>query len=59
MFFGIPLSTQRKKEGSFFFEWVIVQGRLFDAKRLDRKMGKISVDDYDKLKLKFKGLFNV
>ena len=69
MFFGIPLSTQSKKEGSFFFEFsfkadevstaLIVQGRLFDAKRLDRKMGKISVDDYDKLKLKFKGLFNV
>ena len=69
MFFGIPLSTQRKKEGSFFFEFsfkdddistaLIVQGKLFDVKRLDRKIGKISIEDFGKLKLKFKGLFNV
>jgi len=69
IFFGIPLSTQAKKEGSFFFEFsfkddaistaLIVQGKLFDAKRLDRKIGKMSLDDYDKLKLKFKGLFDV
>jgi len=69
MFFGIPLSTQIKKEGSFFFEFsfkenkistaLIVQGKLFDVKRLDRKIGKISIEDFDKLKLKFKGLFDV
>ena len=69
MFFGMPLSTQRKKEGSFFFEFsfigneistaLIVQGKLFDAKRLDRKIGKMSVDDYSELKKKFKGLFDV
>ena len=69
MFFGIPLSTQRKKDGSFFFEFsfkdaeistaLIVQGKLFDAKRLDRKIGKMSLNDYDKLKIKFKGLFDV
>ena len=69
MFFGIPLSTQRKKEGSFFFEFsfkdddistaLLVQGKLFDVKRLDRKIGKISIEDFGKLKLKFKGLFNV
>lgn len=69
MFFGIPMSTQRKKEGSFFFEFsfkndeistaLIVQGKLFDVKRLDRKIGKISTEDFSKLKLKFKGLFNV
>ena len=69
MFFGIPLSTQRKKEGSFFFEFsfksseistaLIVQGRLYDAKRLDRKIGKMSIDDFDKLKIKFRELFNI
>lgn len=69
MFFGIPLSSQMKKEGSFFFEFsfqndeistaLIVQGKLFDAKRLDRKIGKISIDDFDKLKIKFKELFDV
>ena len=69
MFFGIPLSSQKKKKGSFFFEFsfkenelstaLIVQGKLFDAKRLDRKIGKISIDDFNKLKQKFKGLFDV
>jgi len=42
---GIPLSTQ-SKEGSFFFEFLlngeksnalIVQGRLFDTKRLENR----------------------
>lgn len=69
MFFGIPLSTQKKEDGSFFFEFsfkdnelstaLIVQGRLYDAKRLDRKIGKMSQDDYEKLKEKFKGLFSL
>ena len=69
MFFGIPLSTQSKKEGSFFFEFtfetdtistaLIVQGKLFDAKRLDRKIGKIAIEDFEKLKVKFKELFDV
>lgn len=69
LFFGIPLSTQKKQDGSFFFEFsfkddevstaLIVQGRLFDSKRLDRKIGKISIEDFDKLKEKFKKLFDV
>ena len=69
IFFGIPLSSQSKKVGSFFFEFsfqndetstaLIVQGKLFDAKRLDRKIGKISIDDFEKLKIKFKELFDV
>jgi mRNA interferase MazF len=68
MFFGIPLSTQQK-EGNWFFEFnfledkpstaLIVQGRLFDAKRLDRKIGKMSIEDFENLKMKFKGLFDV
>jgi len=68
MFFGIPLSTQQK-EGNWFFEFtfledkpstaLIVQGRLFDAKRLDRKIGKMSIEDFGNLKMKFKGLFDV
>ncbi|MEA2110506.1 MAG: hypothetical protein U9P71_00510 [Campylobacterota bacterium] len=46
MFFGIPLSTQRK-EGSFFFEFsfkenqastaLLVQTKLYHVKRLDKK----------------------
>jgi hypothetical protein len=68
MFFGIPLSTQQK-EGDWFFEFsfledksstaLIVQGRLFDAKRLDRKIGKMSIEDFESLKMSFKELFNV
>jgi mRNA interferase MazF len=67
MFFGIPLSTQQK-EGNWFFEFslknksstaLIVQGRLFDAKRLDRKIGKMSIEDFESLKMSFKELFNV
>jgi len=38
---------------------LIVQGRLFDAKRLDRKIGKMSIEDFGNLKMKFKGLFDV
>jgi UDP-2,3-diacylglucosamine pyrophosphatase LpxH len=68
MFFGIPLSTQQK-EGDWFFEFsfledksstaLIVQGRLFDAKRLDRKIGKMSIENFESLKMSFKELFNV
>lgn len=68
MFFGIPLSTQRK-EGSFFFEFsfkenqistaLLVQTKLYDVKRLDKKIGKISVEDFEKLKRKFRELINV
>jgi mRNA interferase MazF len=69
MFFGIPLSTQKKDNGSFFFEFsfkdneistaLIVQGKLYDAKRLDRKIGKIGLEDFEKLKGKFKNLFDL
>ncbi|MBL0707866.1 MAG: type II toxin-antitoxin system PemK/MazF family toxin [Sulfurimonas sp.] len=69
MFFGIPLSSQTKKDGSWFFEFsfqtdkistaLIVQGKLFDVKRLDQKIGKISIEDFAQLKIKFKDLFNV
>ena len=67
MFFGIPLSTQRKK-GSFFFEFIfkddkvstalLVQTKMYDVKRLDKKIGKISVEDFNKLKIEFKELIN-
>jgi len=68
IFFGIPLSTSRKN-GDWYFEFsfkddklstaLIVQGKLFDVKRLDRKIGKISIEDFNKLKNKFKLLFNL
>jgi len=67
MFFGIPLSTQMK-QGNFFFEFdlngeksnaLIVQGRLFDAKRLENKIGMIEKGDFEYLKTKLKELLNV
>ena len=67
IFYGIPLSTQIK-EGSFFFEFtlndkpsnaLLVQGRIYDAKRLENKIGMISKEDFQQLKRKLKGLLDV
>ena len=67
LFFGIPLST-KIKEGSFFFEFILndkpssallVQGRTYDAKRLENKIGMISKKDFSVLKLKLKELLGV
>jgi len=67
MFFGVPLST-KIKEGSFFFEFellgkksnaLIVQGRLFDTKRLENKIGMMSKDDFIKLKEKLRELLGM
>ena len=63
---GIPLSTQTK-EGSFYFEFcfkenqistaLLVQAKMYDAKRLDKKIGMIKKDDFETLKGKFGKLF--
>ena len=67
LFFGIPLST-KIKEGTFFFDFqlngkdssaLLVQGRTYDAKRLENKMGMIAKDDFDMLKIKLRELLNV
>lgn len=67
IFFGIPLSTQIK-QGSFFFEFslndkpsnaLLVQGRIYDVKRLENKIGMISKDDFQQLKRKLKDLLDV
>lgn len=67
IFLGIPLSTQLK-QGSFFFEFelnskksnaLLVQARIFDAKRLENKIGKINEEDFNNLKIKFRELLNV
>ncbi|RLA63859.1 MAG: type II toxin-antitoxin system PemK/MazF family toxin [Epsilonproteobacteria bacterium] len=67
LFFGIPLSTQIK-QGSFFFEFelngkksnaLIVQGRIYDTKRLENRMGMVSSDDFNDLKKKLKELLDV
>ena len=67
IFFGIPLSTQIK-EGSFFFDFeldgqksnaLLVQARIYDAKRLENKIGKISADDFKRLKTKLGELLDL
>lgn len=68
MFFGVPLSTT-SKEGSFFFEFefleekkstaLLVQAKMFDVKRLDRKLGMINKHDFEKLEGKMKNLMRL
>lgn len=67
IFLGIPLST-KLKEGSFFFEFslnnersnaLLVQARVYDAKRLENKIGMIGVEEFEQLKLKVRELMNV
>ena len=67
IFFGIPLSTQIK-EGNFFFTFtlndtlsnaLLVQGKLFDIKRLEKKIGMISKDEFIELKTRFRELLDV
>lgn len=67
IFFGIPLSTQIK-EGNFFFIFtlnsslsnaLLVQGKLFDIKRLEKKIGMISKDEFIELKTRFRELLDV
>lgn len=67
MFFGIPLSSQIK-QGSFFYDFeldgeksnaLLVQARLYDTKRLEKKIGMISKEDFQNLKKKFGELIDV
>jgi len=61
MFLGIPLSTTIR-EGSFFFQFsfikdeistaLLVQQKLFSSKRCIKKIGKISENNFEKLKQK-------
>jgi mRNA interferase MazF len=67
LFFGVPLSTQIK-EGSFFYTFtlknkqsnaLLVQARVYDTKRLENRIGMISKDDFQTLKIKLKDLLDV
>lgn len=68
IFFGIPLST-KKKNGSFFFEFsfqenkkstaLLIQTRMYDVKRLDKKIGKMTNSDFSRLTKEFKDLINL
>ncbi|MDQ7044284.1 MAG: type II toxin-antitoxin system PemK/MazF family toxin [Sulfurimonas sp.] len=68
MFFGIPLSTQLR-DGSFFFQFqfledkkstaLLVQAKMFDVKRLDRRIGMINKDDFKNLESKMRELMKL
>jgi len=64
-FLGIPLTTNQKDDKfHFIFSFTtgkvssasLSQLRLFDAKRLNRKIGKISTEDFSKMEDKVKGM---
>lgn len=67
-FIGIPL-TSVKKEDQFHYEFCFIEGkqsyailsqlRLFDAKRLERKLGMIPKHDFEMLKKKLKDLMDL
>lgn len=67
MFFGVPLSTQRKN-GSYFYEFelnnktstaLLVQAKIFDVKRLDQKIGMIDKENFENLKKGLKDLLEL
>ena len=67
MFYGIPLST-KIREGSFFYNFtflnnpsnaLLVQGRLFDTKRLENRMGMIEKSDFENIRKSVKDLLDV
>jgi len=67
IFFGIPLSTQTK-EGNWFYNFtfldnptnaIVVQGRLYDTKGLENRLGMINKNDFTNIKNKLRGLLDV
>ena len=65
-FLGLPLTTV-KKDDMFHYKFTLLsnsklnyanlsQIKLFDAKRIHDKLGKISVEDFEKLKIKLEKL---
>jgi mRNA interferase MazF len=66
LFLGIPLSTQIKQGSFFTFELngndsnaLLVQARIYDVKRLENKIGKISAEEFKRLKIKLKELLEL
>lgn len=70
MFLSIPLST-KIKEGKFYYNFkfnkkdeiveniaLLSQIRLFSTKRLLNKIGMMNIDDFNKMKNKFKDLID-
>jgi len=68
LFFGVPLSTTIR-EGSYFYNFsflenqqssaLLVQAKIFDIKRIDRKIGMIDKNDFIKLKNELRSLLDL
>lgn len=68
LFFGVPLSTTLRN-GTYFYEFtfletqkssaLLVQARVFDIKRVDTRLGMIQKEDFKKLKVKLRSLFDL
>lgn len=67
VFWGIPL-TSTLRDGKFYYHFsfikdvtsvaILSQLKMFDAKRLDRKIGKINKEAFEELKTKGIGLMS-
>ncbi len=66
LFFGIPTSTKNKPKNPFYIEFthkgkirsaMISQMRVMDGKRLDYRMGRLSIHDFQLIKSSFLDLF--
>ena len=68
LFFGVPLST-KLREGTYFYQFqflenqknsaLLVQAKIFDIKRADKKMGMIKKNDFIELKKMLKDLLDL
>ncbi len=65
LFLGMPLTSTTKRDRHYFtFQFddrestvILSQVRVFDVRRLKRKMGEMNADDFKKLKRKCRSLF--
>ena len=68
LFFGVPLSTTLR-DGSYYYNFdflenrkssaLLVQAKVYDIKRIDRKLGMINKNDFLSLKVKLRSLLDL
>jgi len=68
LFFAVPLSTTLRN-GSYYYNFsflenekssaLLVQAKVYDLKRIDRKIGMINKDDFINLKVKLRILLDL
>ena len=68
LFFGVPLST-KLRDGTYYYNFeflenqkssaLLVQAKVYDIKRIDRKLGMINKDNFLELKEKLRILLDL